>query len=208
MFIVFEGLDGAGTTTQSGMLAKWLRGIGRLAELTCEPTSGPMGALARLAIEGRVSVDDEALALLFAADRLDHLRQGERGLINLLSAGIDVISDRYVLSSLAYQSARGVELDWLCSMNKMALTPDVTVFIDTSAQICDARTKSRSSSVDLFDGESSLSRVENQYAKVIGYKEFVGELIIIDGSKSIDEVHNEICSQLEAWRPLRNRIEP
>jgi dTMP kinase len=103
-FLVLEGLDGAGTTTQARLLADRLRRGGRRAHLTAEPSGGPVGALLRQVLTRRIGggegegFDAGALALLFAADRLDHW---SAEIDPRLAGGEDVVSDRYALSSLA-----------------------------------------------------------------------------------------------------------
>ena len=103
--IAVEGLDGAGKGTQVELLRRRLKGP---VYVTYEPTDGPIGLQIRLALEHRVTVSAATLAALFAADRVDHLYH-EGGILDHLQRGVDVISDRYYLSSFAYQ---GMSLDW------------------------------------------------------------------------------------------------
>src|ERR1700738_411689 len=107
-FVVFEGLDGAGTTTQSFLLAKALRRRGIPTEVTQEPTSGHFGAALRQIVEGRLTVDPLTLAKGFAADRSDHLHNESNGIEKALASGSFVICDRYLLSSLDYPNRRSV----------------------------------------------------------------------------------------------------
>src|SRR5262245_48963099 len=109
-FIVIEGVDGSGSTTHTKLLSKALKKRGFRVHITCEPTTGPIGALIRQVLQKRITSPGEAgpqslgwstMALLFAADRLDHL---DSEVIPSLRTGEWVISDRYDLSSLAYQS--------------------------------------------------------------------------------------------------------
>ena len=112
-FVVYEGIDGSGTTTQAARLASYLRGRGVPVCETSEPTRGPFGAVIRQALEGRLEVDERALAVAFAADRYDHLFSTDRGIVDRLKAGTWVICDRYVLSSLVYQTANGMTAEWI-----------------------------------------------------------------------------------------------
>src|SRR5258705_309057 len=100
MFIVLEGLDGAGTTTQTERLAAALRARGQTVLATAEPTDGPVGRLLRRFLSGELEIEETAQALLFAADRLHHL---QNQIEPTLAGGAIVISDRYYLSNLAYQ---------------------------------------------------------------------------------------------------------
>ena len=114
-FVVIEGIDGAGSTTHAKQLARTLEGRGREVVLTCEPTTGPIGAMIRQVLQKRLFVADatgprafawSTMALLFAADRLDHL---DSTIVPGLRDGKVVISDRYDISSLAYQSVTAPE---------------------------------------------------------------------------------------------------
>ena len=165
-FIVLEGIDGAGTTTQAERLAEWLRSLGKGVVLTREPTDGPIGRLLRTALGGaltdaeggRVELDWAAMALLFAADRLDHIR---REIEPALSRGDVVISDRYDLSSLVYQSATCPEGEsasaWLAQLNLRARRPDLTLVLDIPPEIAEERRKARAEAPEIFE-EAALQR--------------------------------------------------
>ena len=103
-FIVFEGLDGAGTTTQIRNLAKYYEFNKREYTITREPTSNPIGELVRKVLQKKVETTPEALAFLYAADRSDHLYNPSYGIARLIEEGRIVMSDRYFYSSIAYQS--------------------------------------------------------------------------------------------------------
>src|SRR5215831_4068328 len=135
-FIVFEGLDGAGTSTQADRLRRWLVDEGRAVETTREPTGGPIGAAIRQAIEGRTTLDPLTLALAFAADRCDHTYNHVDGIATTLAAGRWVVCDRYAVSSLAYQGGDRAPIAWLVELNRWCLTPDLTVFVDTDPDVC------------------------------------------------------------------------
>lgn len=194
-FIVFEGLDGAGTTTQVARLAAWLRASGTDVELTKEPTTGPIGAVLRQAIEGRIALDPAALALAFAADRADHLYNPVNGVVRSLDAGRWVVSDRYVLSSLAYQDDGATSRSWLREINGRALEPDLTIFVDTPVDECRRRLAARSSHPELFD--DSLARTHASYEALLG--ELTSPLARVDGSGDVDAVADAIAAAVEAW---------
>ena len=125
-FIVIEGLDGSGLSTQAGLLKEFLEKEDVAVYLTKEPTAGPVGALIRLALGRRLSFsqstpdNDAIIALLFAADRMDHLAID---IVPKLDAGVHVICDRYYLSTFAYQS-RSVDLQWLRALHARCIKPD------------------------------------------------------------------------------------
>lgn len=131
-FIVFEGTDGSGKSTQMKMLSKYLEEKGVECYLTHEPTDSPFGALLRSCLTGRLDTDEHAIALLFAADRIDHITNPVNGIRAKLDAGVTVLCDRYYYSSFAYNGGF-VPLEWVKELNKPAmqmLRPDLVVYID------------------------------------------------------------------------------
>ena len=141
MFIVLEGIDGSGTTTQLDRLDRHLRGRGRRVHATREPSTGPSAACCGRSCSAATvgptapPVDGLAMALLFAADRRDHLR---REIEPALAAGTDVVSDRYLLSSLAYQ-AEEAERDWVAGLAREVRLPDLTLLLDVPVAVAAAR---------------------------------------------------------------------
>ena len=197
-FIVFEGLDGAGTSTQLYLLRDYLLTKDIRVEVSQEPTNGPIGGAIRLAIEGRARLDPRSLALAFAADRADHLFNEYNGVLPTLESGRWVISDRYVLSALAYQGAQLGDFDWLESINNFALTPDLTVYVDTSVDTCASRFSLRSSHEELFHEKGKLRKVAAAFARATRYGRFTGTLIVADGEKPAAEVFDSIRPAVDA----------
>jgi dTMP kinase len=192
-FIVVEGLDGAGTTTQSRRLAERLRGGGRRVHVTAEPSGGPAGALARLVLSRRLGgaageggFDPGALALLFAADRLDHLAAE---IAPRLAAGEDVVSDRYTLSSLAYQSLTCGDLAWVEAVNARARAPDVTLFLRVSPRTAIARRRADDGGGELFEVPEFQRKVARAYERCVERLRDRGERVeILDGERPVEEV--------------------
>lgn len=199
-FIVIEGIDGAGSTTQAQRLVDWLNAIDLRSVLTAEPTRGPVGALLRQVLAGRTlartpdsstrPVHNDVVALLFAADRMDHL---DCEVLPWLAAGAQVVSDRYYHSSLLYQSLAG-DLDWIRMLNSHARTPDVTYVLDLSAQQAAGRRQQRSL-VELYEQDELQRRL------AAGYRTLPDLLpdetiVLVDGSASVEAVHLEIRSDL------------
>ena len=196
LLVVFEGLDGAGTTTQVGLLREWLLGRDDSVHVTCEPSSGPVGRVLRQAIDGELSLDPVTMALAFASDRADHLR-------SLAPVDADwVLCDRYVLSSLAYQSGQGLDLAWLASVNAFARPADVTIFVDTPVGECLARIAQRGVG-GLFHDQARLERTLAGYRAALAPGSpgapFVGALISVDGSGSPQEVFVRIRAGIETF---------
>ncbi len=135
-FIVFEGLDGSGKTTQMKMLTKFLESKGKPCFSTHEPTDSPFGGLLKSCLTGRVDTDEKAIAALFAADRLDHILNNVNGIKKKLDEGVNVFCDRYYFSSFAY-NGEFVPFEWVVELNRPAreiLRPDLTVFIDLPSE--------------------------------------------------------------------------
>lgn len=174
VFVVVEGIDGSGSTTHSRLLSKALENRGHDVVLTCEPTHGPIGGMIRQVLQKRLFAPDDAgprafswstMALLFAADRLDHL---DSRVIPALRDGKVVISDRYDISSLAYQSVTSADetraLAWIRELNRLALRPDVTVVLDVDADVAAERRGARGTREELFEEHSIQERLATVYA--------------------------------------------
>jgi len=182
-FICIEGLDGCGKTTQAKLLVKRLRKKGFNAVYTAEPSEGEIGNFIKkycLNCEKRVSSVVEAL--LFAADRFEHVT---KEVIPGLNGGKLVVSDRYVYSSLAYQGAAGLDLEWIKKINKHAIRPDLAIFIDVEPETVIRRLKPKKSVMENLETQRKVREV---------YMKFVreGELVKIDGNKPKNEVADEI----------------
>lgn len=191
-FIVVEGPDGVGTTTQTKALVARLSTTGR-AHATAEPSGGPIGRLVREALGRRDRGDDayhRSLALLFAADRLEHVH-GE--IEPLLAQGVHVVSDRYLLSSLVYQGL-SCPLDWIVELNKHAPPPDAVVVVSVPLDEALRRQDARGGPAEVFDGESVQARVHRRYAELAP---FVGG-IPVDGRGPVDEVTDRVVAALRA----------
>lgn len=194
-FIVFEGLDGAGTTTQARLLADRLQKQGRTVYLAHQPSEGPVGLLVRQILAGRTAtpqadgklgtVDERVMALLFAADRLDHL--GAQ-IEPRLARGEDVILDRYTLSSLAYQGAT-VSHEFIQAANRFARRPDLTLFLYVPAQIALDRVRSRGAKLERYETAGQLQAIEREYNRLVGT---LASVVSIDGTRAIPEV-SELC---------------
>src|SRR4051794_8103838 len=137
LFIVLEGPDGAGISTQTALLHSGLVQRGIKAIATKEPTNGPIGSTIRQALSHRLVYPpdrpggDDVMALLYAADRLDHVRAD---IVPRLETGTHVVCDRYRLSSYAYQGLN-MGQDWVRALNKHSIAPDVTFFIDVPPEV-------------------------------------------------------------------------
>ena len=189
-FIVLEGLDGSGTTTQLNMLGKKLAESGRRVFTTCEPSPMVSGQIIRRILLREISVEPETLARLFSADRYEHLYNKVDGIIKHLNDGEIVISDRYLFSSLAYQSL-GCGFELVKELNRYPL-PEYLVYIDLHPEICAKRMSSRDK-IELFDSDKiQLDIVENYERGMAAYPGSGMKMIRIDGTKKPEEICSEI----------------
>lgn len=203
LFVVFEGIDGAGTTTQAARYASFLRAQRRLVHVTGEPSTGPLGSMLRLMLKQRVTLPshhrESTMTLLFAADRIDHL---ESEVCPHLRDGYVVISDRYELSSIIYQSI-GIEdeterkkfVAWIRECNRHAMKPDITIVIDVDPEVAEHRRKMRGGASDLYEEADLQTRLARAYLKA---EDIVGSdrLIHVDGNGDVDSVTAAVTKAL------------
>ena len=196
-FLVLEGLDGAGTTTQGALLAARLIEHGIAVELTKEPTDGRLGKIARAFTDGDLHLEPETVALTFAADRIEHTVE----IRELLDAGTWVVSDRYVASSLAYQTSQGLPFDWVRTLNARAMDPDATIFVDTPVATCVARLAARGEfNTGPFDKASALEHARELYLQAFASEMPLGRLVEVDGAGEREAVADAIWTALEPFR--------
>jgi dTMP kinase len=195
--IVLEGIDGSGTTTQTERLVACLRQQGRTAVSTREPSGGPIGRLLREVLLGQHrmpaggSVDGRTMALLFAADRLDHL---QREVEPILAEGSDVVSDRYLMSSLAYQ-AEEADREWVALLARGVRPPDLTILLDIPVELAAQRRHLAGRPEERYDADSYLGRVADNYRRLA---RAAGSAVILDGSASRDEVAVAVVAAVQA----------
>lgn len=197
-FIVIEGLDGAGTTTQAALLGKRLEDAGIPHLTTKEPTDGPIGRLIRQALRKEISLPSEALAMLYAADRADHL-YSENGVMKHLDNGDIVVSDRYFYSSVAYQGLT-IPADDIKALNDSFPHPELLVFIDTPVEECMRRSASRGEATELFEKEDVLRRTRDGYIAEIRRLPEGVRLLVIDGTRTPEDIADEIWAVVRAMQ--------
>jgi dTMP kinase len=183
-FIALEGLDGSGTTTQAARLADALGARGRTVVRTQEPSHGPIGRLVREALRSLdAPLDPDALALLFAADRRDHVA---REIEPALARGHDVVCDRYVMSSWAYQGLAS-DPQWVQTINAHAPWPDLTLVLELPAADAVARVHARGGTREIFDALAVQERVAAGYRAALARTD-LANVHVIDARASIDDV--------------------
>jgi len=196
LYIAVEGIDGAGKTTQSKRLIRYFRQKRIPAIYVEEPTKNPVGTLVRKGLRGEISFSEEEMALLFAADRL-WLKN--RVVLPALRKGYNVVSDRSVISSLAYQTAATSQRKWVAEINKHALKPDIIVYIELNplkAIKRIAKTKQR------YEKINFLRLVDKEYKRVIGREKNV---VWVNGDAEIEQVFDQMIKGLTKLVPQLRR---
>jgi dTMP kinase len=185
-FIVFEGLDGSGQSTQTKLLGSFSEKKGYQVILTKEPTlDSRAGRRIREALDEKISIEPDELQQLFAQDRKEHL---EKLIIPNLKKGKIVISDRYFFSSFAYGSI-DLDLNWLIELNKDFILPDIIFFLEVRPEICLERIEKRGERIALFEKKEKLEKVWRNYKQVL---DRFDNVYIINGEESIEEVFEQI----------------
>ncbi len=206
LFIALEGIDGSGTTTQLGRIAERLTAGGRRVHTTREPSDGPVGRLLREILLGGhrgptgEPVDGLAMALLFAADRRDHL---QREIQPALDAGMDVVTDRYLLSSLAYQAEEAAR-EWVEGLARDVPPPDLTLLLDVPVSVAAARRRAAGRSTERYDDDGFQARVAANYRGLAAARPPAGAVsraqppavVILDGTQPVDAVTDAIAREV------------
>jgi dTMP kinase len=203
-FIVFEGLDGAGTTTQAAKLQAHFARRGTPSFLTNEPTSDPVGTFIRRLLTRKERGGDGAdyrpgeqvMGLLFAADRLAHSRL----IAERLAQGEHVVCDRYLFSSMAYQTLDpDITGEWVIDVNRGCAVPHVTLFIAVPVEACLARIGSRGAERSVYETRAHLEAIARNYERLLpAYEAGFGRVVRIDGDRPVDDVHASVVKVVES----------
>jgi len=182
-FICIEGIDASGKTTQARRLVRNLRLKGINTIYTTEPSSGRVGKLIRrYVLDRKKRVPIAVEALLFAADRVEHV---ETKIKPALKKGKAVVCDRYVYSTLAYQGAAGLDLNWIEQINRFALAPDLALFLDVPLEIVVQRLKPKRS---VMETSQNQQRVREVYMRMVKK----GRMVAVDGNKPVENVTDDV----------------
>jgi dTMP kinase len=186
-FIVFEGLDGSGQSTQASLLKNYFIKLGKEVVLTKEPTiDSEPGKKIRKSLDEEITVEPFELQKLFTEDRKEHLNN----LIEpSLKDGKMVISDRYFFSTFAFGSSDKLSLDSLIDLNKEFLLPDLTILLKVSPDICVDRINKRGEGIKLFEKRDKLAKAWETYRIL---PDRFKNVYIVDGEKAIEEVFSQI----------------
>lgn len=194
-FIVFEGIDGAGKSTQISLLEQKLKKDGRRVFVTAEPTQSVTGGALRDALSGNYKRTAAELAAMFLADRVFHNVNEKTGIMQAIENGFDVICDRYYYSSFAYQGTE-CSLDWVMKMNldcPEILRPDVCIFLDLDAESSKKRIDSQRASVDIFEESTEiLNSIRKKFFEV--FERLPDENIkIVNAGRTVSEIAEDIA---------------
>ena len=198
-FIVFEGLDGAGKTTQIDLLEQYLRKAGKKVWKTAEPTVSVTGGLLRDALGGISQRSACELAAMFTLDRVFHNVNPVNGIEKMLSDGSDVICDRYYYSSMAYQGSE-TDADWVRHMNldcPEIRRPDCCIFLDLTPEQSMERILRNRATREIYETRERLEAVRNQFFRVLEELKGTEHIFVVDASRSVEEIHREICGIVE-----------
>lgn len=193
-FIVLEGIDGSGKSSQIGPLVKRLQNLGLPCRETREPTGGPVGSLIRQIFTGRVTADNRVIAALYAADRIDHLVNEVDGLCAAIGQGLTVVSDRYYFSSYAYHSV-DMDMDWVIQANSVSaglLRPTLTVFLDVPVETALERIRQNRVVEEIFDREDRLRKTRELYFRAFERLKDVEQVAVVDGTGTQEQVAERI----------------
>ncbi len=200
LFIVFEGIDSSGKTTQAELLKKYFLELKERAVISPEPSNGIIGNLIRQALKQRIifskdrDLFDEQMAYLFAADRHDHLYNDIDGVFKLIKNNYHVISTRYYFSSLAYNCDSIEQYNFIKKLNDRFPNPDLTIYIDIPIEVSLARLQERSLQ-EIYETKTKLTKVREQYQKI--FAEYEGRAIAIDGNQDMQEIQQQIIDAVK-----------
>lgn len=198
-FIVFEGIDGCGKTTQTERFCEYItEKTGQKCLQEREPDSRDIiGAIIRSALYGGVKILPEAMAYLHVADRLEHVAY----MLPLLEAGKNIVCDRYYVSNMAYNATDTLSVEQIMELNRPCyekLQPDAVVFLDVPPEVTAKRRAADRSDSEIYDAMEKQIRIRNNYMKALDLIEKKGVRVVrIDATRPIDEVSAAIQSAFD-----------
>lgn len=196
-FIVMEGLDGSGKTTQLRLLEEHLLGKGLIVDMTAEPTVSALGGTLRDALSGFTPRTNCEIAALFAADRVQHNVNPVWGIRKLLSQGRTVLCDRYYYSSMAYQGTL-TDWEWVKSMNLNSpeiRKPDLCIFLDVDYERSMARMSSGNRVyLEIYENPEMLIATRKSYYRAFEELKDRDRIVIVDAARSIEEVAADVAA--------------
>ena len=203
LFIVFDGMDGTGKTTQMGLLCKWLAAAGIETVLTAEPTDSPDGKVLRRALSGKEPASNSRLAALFLLDRIGHNAEIQ----GWLDQGKTVISDRYYYASMAYQG-QGEDFQWVADMNlncPEVRRPDGCILLDMAPEDSMARIRAgrNADELEIYETVAQQEKIRSRFKLVTEYLNGRELIITVNAAGTIEEVAERVRGAYEAIRAAK-----
>lgn len=198
-FIVFEGTDGSGKSTQMRLLGKYLEEKGVRVYLTHEPTDSPFGELLHSCMKKSVETSERAIAALFAADRLDHIENPANGMLAKLNEGYTVLCDRYYFSSLAYNGGF-VPFEWVEALNRPAmelLRPDLVIFLDITPEESMKRVARRNER-ERYETLEKQMKIRNKFFEVFERYKDVENIVIVRSEEEKERTQQSVRRAADA----------
>jgi len=193
-FLVLEGMDGTGTTTIAQLVADGLRGRDLRVCLTAEPTDGPLGRVLRRHLTGELHLDPFTTALVFSADRADHLARTIRP---ALARGEWVVCDRYLLSTLAYQGAEGVSREAVLAASSGFDVPDLTVVLQAPDEVREQRMSGREGR-ERYEDPGFTDPLRASYEEAIDLLRASGhEIVVLDATAPPEGIAGDVLRRLD-----------
>ena len=204
LFIVFDGMDGTGKTTQMKLLATHLEAAGVPVVLTAEPTDSEDGRRLRRALSGKEPASNSRLAALFLLDRIGHNEE----IATYLAEGKTVLCDRYYYSSLAYQGV-GNAFDWVADMNLHCPDirhPDGCIVLDMDPHVSMARIHAGrdAAALEIYETVEKQQKIRERFARTLSHVKDEDLVITVDADGTPDEVATRVVAAYD--RILTNAI--
>ncbi len=199
-FIVLEGIDGAGKTTQAELLCAHLEKQGRRVVRTAEPTDFESGRALRQALGGKVKKSECEMAVMFVADRIAHNIHPTEGIEAILSTGADIICDRYYYSTLAYQG-QSTDYAWCKAMNLSCpeiRRPDLCIYLDLTPEQSLERIRKGRESVEIYENMETLTRVRNAFLSVLDDLSKTDRIARVDAYRPPEEIAQELAALVDS----------
>ena len=199
-FIVVEGLDGSGKSTQIKMLKEYLESKGEKVFMTAEPSEGRIGKTLREMLSEDIPTDMYFQAGMFLADRIDHCTNSENGIKKMLEEGYTVISDRYYYSTFAYQGTKS-DMDYIMKINldcPAILRPDVCIFLDLNPEICKGRIDTNRGKTEMYEKNIEVMKsIRKNFLDVLNSLNDRENIKIINAEGSIEDIQKAIREAVE-----------
>ena len=191
LFIVIEGLDKSGKTTQANLLCDYLSKKGFIVENWSFPNrETQIGRLCDSYLKNNVNLDKHVIHLLFSANRWE---QADR-INNLLNSGVFIVCTRYTLSGVVYSSTLGLDREWCMNCDRDLPKPDITIFLDVKPEETVHR---YTQDIERYENISFQTNVYNEYKKNID-----GSIYVIDGSLSKEEIFKKMVNILSSYKDI------